>query len=151
MRLFNRGVVIFGAAALIVGGVWYLASLPDVPESEILSRRGLHWHAKLEIFVNGEKEQIPANIGLGITHNPIHTHEADDVIHLEFSGIVRKQDMELGKFFDIWNKPFSEEQIFAYRNGPDGTVKMFVNGLPSMEFRRYAMKDGDKIEIRYEK
>lgn len=150
-RMFKRAGIIAAAIAFIGVPVWYLATAPAVPESEILSRTGLHWHAKLRIFINGKKEQIPAGVGLGVTHNPLHTHDADDIIHLEFGGVVQKHDTELGKFFDVWNKPFSDNEIFAYQNGPDGTVKMSVNGAPNTEFRAYAMKDDDVIEIRYEK
>src|SRR3989338_3048738 len=55
---------------VIIGGsigafVWYLVTRPPIPEGEILSRSGLHWHPELAIFVKGEKQEIPADLGIG--------------------------------------------------------------------------------------
>src|SRR3989344_1406608 len=88
---------------VIVGGsigafVWYLVTRPPLPEGEILSRNGLHWHPELTIFAKGEKQEIPANLGIGTVHNPMHTHDSSGVIHLEFRGVVRKDDLKLGRF-----------------------------------------------------
>ena len=131
---------------IIIGGsigafVWYLATRPPIPEGEILSRNGLHWHPELAIFVNGEKQEIPANLGIGAVHNPMHTHDSSGVIHLEFQGVVRKDDLKLGRFFEVWGKDFMEL---------GSTVKMTVNGEEKAELQNYIMKDGDKIELRYE-
>ena len=131
---------------IIVGGsigafVWYLATRPPIPEGEILSRNGLHWHPELAIFVKGEKQEIPVNLGIGAVHNPMHTHDSSGVIHLEFQGVVRKDDLKLGRFFEVWGKDFIEL-------GP--TVKMTVNGEENTELQKYIMKDSDKIELRYE-
>lgn len=112
--------------------------------TEVISRNGLHWHSTLLIYVKGEKMEIPANIGLGAVHNPIHTHVEDapaGIIHLEFSGLVRNSNTRLDEFFKAWNKTirtFSEN------------VTMTVNGEPSTAYENYYMKDGDVIELRYE-
>ena len=88
---------------IIMGGsigafVWYIATRPPIPEGEILSRSGLHWHPELAIFVKGEKQEIPANLGIGAVHNPMHTHDSSGIIHLEFQGVVRKDNLKLGRF-----------------------------------------------------
>ena len=131
---------------IIVGGsigafVWYLATRPPIPEGEILSRSGLHWHPELAIFVKGEKQEIPADLGIGAVHNPMHTHDSSGVIHLEFQGVVRKDDLKLYRFFEVWGKDFMDI---------GSSVKMTVNGEENAELQNYDMKDGDKIELRYE-
>src|SRR3989338_2222787 len=131
---------------IIIGGsigalVWYLATRPPIPEGEILSRSGLHWHPELAIFVKGEKQEIPANLGIGAAHNPMHTHDSSGVIHLEFQGIVLKNNLKLGRFFEVWGKDFMEL---------GSTVKMTVNGEEKAELQNYIMKDGVKIELWYE-
>lgn len=131
---------------VIIGGsigafAWYLATLPPIPEGEILSRSGLHWHPELAIFVKEEKQEIPANLGIGAVHNPMHTHDSSGVIHLEFQGVVRKDDVKLDRFFGVWGKDFVEL---------GSSVKMTVNGEEKAELQNYVMKDGDKIELRYE-
>ncbi len=150
-----KKVLLVAAVALIVGGGifgggWFLATRPPLPESEIISKQGIHWHTELSITILGQKQDIPANIGLGATERPIHTHEADNIIHFEFTGLVKKDDIRLGRFFEIWGKNFSQDCIFTKCNGPEGSVKILVNGEPNFEFENYSMRDNDKIEILFE-
>ncbi len=134
---------IFGIA--VIGGlVWLVVSQPKTPEDEIISRNGFHWHPELAIYVKGEKQEIPANIGIGSVHQPIHTHTDDNrqgVIHLEFQGLARKQDVELGRFFKNWGK---DMQSFG------ANMKMTVNGNENVEYENYVMRDKDKIELRFD-
>ena len=140
-RVAKIALVIVALAVGIGTLGWYITSRPSIPEGEIISRRGLHWHPELTIFVKDEEQKIPANIGIGAVHNPIHTHDASGVIHLEFSGLVRKDDIKLGRFFEVWGKDFME-----FGSG----VIMMVNGEENKEPGDYQMKDGDKIELRYQ-
>ena len=71
----------------------------------------------------------------------MHTHDSSGVIHLEFQGVVRKDSLKLGRFFEVWGKDFME---FG------SSVKMTVNGEEKTELQNYILKDGDKIELRYE-
>ncbi len=131
-------LLVFGS---IGAAIWYIATLPSVSEDEILSRKGLHWHAELALYVKGVQQDIPKDIGIGAVHKPIHTHDADDIIHLEFPGLVRRQDTTLGQFFKNWEKNPDDF-------GPITTMK--VNGQENTEFMGYHMRDKDKIEIRFD-
>lgn len=119
---------------------WYVANQPKTPESEIISRNGIHWHPELSIIVKGAKQEIPQNIGIGAVHQPIHTHDATGVIHFEFEGLVRKEDIKLGRFFKVWGKDL---QSFG------ANIKMTVNGKENIEYENYMMQDKDKIELQY--
>ncbi len=134
----------------IAGLVFWVASLPKISQGEFISKNGLHWHSTLHIKIKGSEFAIPAGIGLGAVHNPIHTHDPDNVIHLEFNGIVRKEDLAVRNFFKVWGKDFSKDSILGNKTGDGGTVKMLVNDKENMEFENYLMQDGDKIEIIYE-
>lgn len=133
----------FGVA--IIGGlVWLVASGSPIPESDIVSRGAFHWHPEVAIYVKGEKQEIPADIGIGAVHQPIHTHTDDNkqgVIHLEFQGLARKQDVSLGQFFKNWGK---DMRSFGTN------MKMTVNGEENTEYENYVMRDKDKIEFRFE-
>jgi hypothetical protein len=146
MKLFWTIAVL---ALLLLGFGWWQGASPQ-GDAEIISREGIHWHPQLEIYVRGEKVEIPEGIGLIGAHSPMHTHDDLPLIHMEFSGVVRKDDTRLGNFFTLWGKSFNATQLFDYRNGSEGTVRMFVNGQESSEFEQYHMRDGDRIEIRYE-
>jgi len=136
-------IIVVVVAGLLIGSVYLSRSL-QTKDSNIISTRGIHWHPVVEIYVDGEKQVIPAELGLGAKHEPIHTHTedaADGVIHLEFDSLVRKSDTRLGNFFRIWDKDI--------RSFGDN-LTMTVNGEDNTEFENYEMQDGDKIELRYE-
>lgn len=153
------GMVTLLTVALLAAGALFLSkgntnsSDSSIPESEIVSKNGLHWHPKLSILIYGQKQELTEAIGLGAVHQPLHTHAEDykdGVVHMEMQGVVTKDDTRLGNFFKIWGKVFSSTQIFDKTNGDKGTVKMTVNGQENLEFENYQMKDGDIIEIRFE-
>ncbi|MEX0652226.1 MAG: hypothetical protein WD509_00385 [Candidatus Paceibacterota bacterium] len=160
MKIFYT---LFAMAVLfLVGGVWWSNS-SIARDPSVVSKDGIHWHPTLSIVIKGELQEIPANIGLVGGHSAIHTH--DDVadqretgsvhidekpLHLEFASIVKANDVRLGEFFKVWRKTFSSECILDYCNSDDGSLSMLVNGEVNTEFENYVMKDGDKIEIRYE-
>lgn len=135
------------AIAVVVGGIFWLVTLPKLPQSKTVSNIGIHWHPKISVTIKGEKIDIPANIGIGAVHSPMHTHEADGVVHMEYGGVVRESDTILGKFFDTWGKDFSSKGIMGNIDGEDGIMSMKVNGVENSEFENYMMKDGDNIEI----
>lgn len=143
-------ILIFGIIILAIG-VWFFLSNSSTPESDIVARNGLHWHANLSIKILGEKQDIPAGIGLErLPHKPMHTHDRDSVIHMEFAGLVKKEDIKLSQFFKIWGEIFSKDCIFDKCSGAEGQLRMLVNGQLNSEFENYIMKDEDKIEIIFE-
>lgn len=153
-RFFKRFIKII-ATILIVGGsiggfIWYGATRPPIPEDDIISRSGIHWHPELSIVIKGQKQEISANVGLGAVHQTFHTHDTSGVLHLEQQDLVTKKDILLGRFFKIWGKEFNRSCIFDSCNGSGGKVAMLVNGKENTEFENYLTKDQDKIEIRYE-
>jgi hypothetical protein len=105
--------------------------------------------------VKGEKQTIPANIGIGAQYasNPtfdrqmgmaaIHTHDDahQGIIHFEFEGVVRKDDLTLGKFLNLWGK-----EINSFGSNP----QMTVNDIKNDELQSYVMHDQDNIILNYE-
>lgn len=144
------GFIIFGIGWVVfstVEGINYCKTA-RVTEIEIggHTNLALHHHAKLEIIIGGERQTIPANIGIlpGIMR-PIHTHSADNEIHLE--GPCQRE-FKLGEFFEIWGKKFSSNGIFD-KDSNSGTLTMLVNGIENNEFENYIIKDGDDIVIEF--
>lgn len=119
----------------------------------------LHWHPKLSIVIDGQRQQIPKGIGIiigkvmdtevsGMQMSPMHTHEDDGTIHME-QDRPNNRTVRLGYLFEVWDKRFDSECIFDYCNGGGKTVKMFVNGKENFEFGDYVPRDKDNIEIIY--
>src|SRR3990167_6451371 len=131
--------------ALLVGSTWWTQSLHE-SDPDVLARNGLHWHPQLVIYAKGERLEIPQNIGIGTQYTgmptfdigmrmtAMHTHEDLPIIHLEFTGIVRKQDVTLGNFFRIWGR---DMRSFGTN------MQMTVNGEQNTEYENYVMHDGD--------
>lgn len=132
-------------AALIVTGLYFVVKSNESRDENnpIISRNGIHWHSELAIYVKGEKQILPTNIGIGTIHQPIHTHDDSDkgVVHMEFQGTVRENDTTLGQFFKNWNK---DMQAFG------SNMRMIVNGKDNFDFGNYIMQDKDKIELFYD-
>ena len=109
-----------------------------VTESEEVVK--LHTHTYVSVFVNGEERRLPGGVGItqpwlvekystGVFYDVgarnclywIHTHTADDIVHVEAPA---KGVFTLGQLFAIWNQPLSSTQV-----GPaKGNVVVFVNG-----------------------
>jgi hypothetical protein len=90
-----------------------------------------HYHAYMEMFVDGQQVSIPAGIGIVgpqdgtfepaqatngdmICYYPLHVHGATpDIIHVESQ--VANRVYNLGQFFDIWGQPLSATRIWRYK------------------------------------
>jgi hypothetical protein len=74
-----------------------------------------HIHAHLSIFVDGQLQRIPTNVGIvpagnttaGCTY-PLHTHDASGKLHVEAPAPAR---FTLGQFFAIWGQPLSRSNV----------------------------------------
>ena len=159
----NMKKVIYIIAALAL--IAFISLIPfdikDIRENEIIdlpntpSEDGyIHWHAKLDIVIDGRTLVIPANIGIKENeHAVIHTHEPDNILHIE--QFPNETTMKVGYFFDIWsyhiNKTviFNETCILDKCNDAEHEVVMTVNGQRNDQYNDYVMKDNDKIKIEY--
>lgn len=82
-----------------------------------------HFHAHLDIFVNGKRVPVPALIGI----NPgagylteLHTHNATGVVHIES---LKQQDYNLGQFLSEWAVFLNANQVGAYTG-----LKWYLDG-----------------------
>lgn len=143
MKNIKTSYILIGLAILIVGSL-SLSKYLQANDPNVASSGAFHWHPELTIYVKGQKQEIPANIGMVGGHKPMHTHTEDaskGVVHLEFAGAARNDEITLSRFFDTWGK---DMQSFG------SNVTMTVNGNPNTELGEYVFQDGDKIELRYE-
>ncbi|MDO8572602.1 MAG: hypothetical protein Q7S11_02400 [bacterium] len=141
MKKLNISVlIILGVIALLFGSSWFSRSLGEKTGNSIVSRNGLHRHATLAIYIDEAKQNLSPGIGLGATHQPMHTHDPDNVVHMEMEGTVRQNDLALGQFLRIWGKSFDSF----------GTLeRMTVNGKETTAGESYIMENGDTVELRY--
>lgn len=100
----------------------------------------MHIHPKLTIVANGQRQEIPANIGILDDGQmlPLHTHDASGTIHVESP---TQREFRLKNFFEVWDQPLSPTQIMGF----SGTVTMIVDSRPSTEFGELVLKDNQNI------
>jgi hypothetical protein len=123
---------------------------------------GIHLHAHLDVFVNGEPVEVPAGIGIDTTNpgvrqfevpggtgyggielcnkpciSPLHTHDFSGVLHTE---AAKNETNSLGQFFIEWDVALNDHCVGGYCE-PDAPIAFFVDGEPY---------DGDPTEIALE-
>jgi hypothetical protein len=84
-----------------------------------------HIHAHLDIFVDGKRVAVPAQIGINPGANyftELHTHDTRGVIHVESP--EENDEFTLGQFFGEWAVFLDSRCVGAYCNG----LKWYVNG-----------------------
>ncbi|MEK7118384.1 MAG: hypothetical protein AAB869_02130 [Patescibacteria group bacterium] len=140
-----------GGVLAVISMIAYLAiSAPRISPTEFESTTGIHWHTRVAIKINGENITIPNKIGLGVIHNPIHTHEeGDGTVHMEFEGRVRADDIRLEKFFAVWGKEWIATSFMGLPINNEHSLSMKVDGILSTEYGRLLMQDKQMIEIDY--
>jgi len=167
-------VILLGIfVAVIVGGVAFYESqqasyhfpFPCLG-SESLT---FHIHPSLSIVINGQNVTIPAAIGIvspqyqngiargGTCFEPMHTHDASGIIHIESPG---NTSYTLSEFFQIWNDTdhfhhsvmingvshpivFSSTDILGFRADSTHRIVLLVDGQPSGEYQSLVLNTLD--------
>src|SRR5881396_684683 len=92
----------------------------------------LHIHQHLDLYVNGTKQVVPAQIGIltspHVVFSPLHTHDTSGIIHVESTTV---RSFTLGEFFDVWGVRFTPTCVGGYCNQGDETLRVYVDGQPA--------------------
>jgi hypothetical protein len=75
---------------------------------ECLKNENYHIHAHLSIFLNGVRQMVPKNIGLGGCALEIHTHDESGIIHIETDSF---KQFTLGQLFSVWGLPLRKDNV----------------------------------------
>ncbi len=109
----------------------------------------LHIHPEIEIIINGEKQTMPTNIGIGGEGMRVmHTHDSTGKIHIESP---TPQQFYLGDFFKIWGRVFNATCILDQCIDENHRIKVLLNGKEDTRFEAIPLKDHDKVTIIYER
>lgn len=88
-----------------------------------------HYHAHLDILVDGQPVPIPVNIGIDPSSgamSAVHTHSPDGLIHIEAA--TKGQPFTLGQLFTEWNVRLTGDQIGSLTAGKGNALTAYVNG-----------------------
>ena len=107
----------------------------------------------MNITINGERIEIPTNIGFEKDENgdtlflhPIHTYDNSGRIHVE---TTRNATAELGFLFDIWGEDFSRNRILDYNVDEEYIIEMTMNGELVDTFENTILEPYVFIDINY--
>lgn len=124
--------IIAGIAAIAAAGAFLYEPTQAAAISGVECNRGEqlnhHIHSHLDVFVDGQKEQIPANVG--ILNSPpclywLHTHSSNGVIHVE---APQERNFTIGQVLDIWEQTRDSAGFFDSVSGMNATA--YVDGNP---------------------
>ena len=90
-----------------------------------------HYHPQLQIVIDGQPAQVPANIGVDPSTgamSALHTHETDGTIHIEADTVG--EVFTLGQLFTEWGVELTTTQIGGVRADAGEKVTLTSNGTP---------------------
>ena len=123
----------YGAAA---GPPWPAPAEPyagmraaGLPVSD-MSNMAQHFHAHLDVVVNGQPVAVPADLGVDPASgqmSALHTHDPTGLVHVESSDPTRRYI--LGQLFNQWNVALDTTRLGALSVAPGTSLRAFVNGV----------------------
>ena len=145
-------IIVAVAAAVAAGALLYkpqqVMAINGV-ECHALEQTNYHVHSHLDVFVDGQKHQVPSKIG--ILSSPsclywLHTHDTDGIIHVE---APQPRDFTLGQFLNIWNQTKETDGFFS--SVSDMNVTAYVDGKKIGDYKDIKLESLKEIVIAYGK
>lgn len=138
-------IIVLAAGLLLIGAgsrsskaeTWKDTSVPCLPGGH--QGAGQHYHAQLSVVVDGQRQSVPAQIGINSNcMAEVHTHDRSGKIHIETPANSGHQ-YSIRDFFAVWGKPLK-------RSG----YKRVITVNDSSTTPRHTIKESDRITIRYQ-
>lgn len=98
---------------------------PLTAEGEVV-----HIHALLIVYVDGQRQTVPADIGIDAVQQRIsalHTHDTTGVVHIESPVDAT---FTLGQLFTEWDVKLTADTIGGLTADSAKTLRWWVNGQP---------------------
>ncbi|MEU4377580.1 hypothetical protein [Pseudonocardia alni] len=95
-----------------------------------MSNMARHFHAHLDVIVNGEPVPVPADLGVNPASgqmSALHTHDTTGLVHVESSDPTGRYI--LGQLFNEWNVALGPTGLGALSVGPGTSLRTFVDGV----------------------
>src|SRR4051812_12703336 len=108
----------------------------------------VHYHAHLDVIVDGQQITVPEYIGIdenAQTITALHTHDTTGILHIEAAEDV---PFKLGQAFTEWGQPLTGTQVGPVALGPDKALKLIVNGKEvGGDPAQYVLKAHDEVVV----
>jgi hypothetical protein len=110
----------------------------------------VHIHQHLDIFVDGDAVEVPANLGIdaqGAFIAALHTHDTTGIMHVESP---TASTFSLGQFFAVWGVRLSKSCIGGECAGSGKQLRAWVNGEPiDADPTRIVLAEKQEIVLAY--
>ena len=130
--LFSAAI---GAVAVIFTTMVVNPFIGEQPRSACINDIEKNWKISftIEVYIDNEKADIPANIGLmeGGCQRAIYTLSDDGTVYAEWK---EDPEFEIGHFLWVWD--------FPLRDMEQSKSTMYVNGKESEHFISHPLQDG---------
>jgi hypothetical protein len=90
-----------------------------------------HFHSHLDLFVNGQRTPVAANIGIDETSgemSELHTHDDSGILHIEAP--TADKTYTLGQLFSEWQVRLDATSIGGLKADANSAVRAYVDGKP---------------------
>jgi hypothetical protein len=158
-------VIWWGAASIIGGGAKATTAVLAAATGQNVDNIScgaemttVHYHADLQIYVDGQLQQVPAGVGIVLpdgTDSPhlasngataclysLHTHDASGIIHIESPD---SRSYTLGNLFDIWGQHLSTTQFMNH--AVDAKHKLAIVVYDATGARHVVTGDPSKVVL----
>ena len=88
-----------------------------------------HYHAHLDVLVDGQPVPVPANIGVDPASGAmsyLHTHTPDGLVHVEAG--TKGQPFTLGQLFTQWDVRLTPTKVGGLTATDGNTLTLYVDG-----------------------
>ncbi|MUL43672.1 hypothetical protein FZ103_21325 [Streptomonospora sp. PA3] len=88
-----------------------------------------HFHAHLDVIVDGEAVVVPANLGIhpeGNAMSELHTHDERGVLHVEAPTADKRYT--LGQVFAQWDVRLDEDALGGLEADGENSLRAYVDG-----------------------
>lgn len=89
-----------------------------------------HIHAHLDVIIDGQPIEVPANLGIDLVGrqiSPLHTHDTSGIVHIE-SPV--KVPFSLGQFMTEWDVDLTATSIGGIHSAGARQLRAYVDGKP---------------------
>jgi len=121
------------------------AGLPALPTEGSVA----HYHAHLDVIVNGAPVTVPANIGIDVTNraiSPLHTHTPDGIVHIEAE---QDANFTVGQLLTEWGVKIDKNCLATYCTDDKNQFLAFKNGKAEADPAGIVFKGHDEVVLWY--
>jgi hypothetical protein len=112
--------------------------------------QAVHIHQHLDLYADGKKITVPAQIGIASSGgfiSDLHTHDSTGIMHVEAAEV---RSFSLGQFFAVWGVPLDARCLGSLCAAAGKQLKVWVDGEPvAGDPTRIVLEEHQEIVLAY--